>query len=181
MQNLWAPWRATYVLGQTESAGGCIFCAKPARGPEHFAEELILAATPDATVMLNAYPYNNGHLLVAPRAHVARVDALDPGAHDALFRLVTTTSNLLQQALEPEGINLGMNLGRVAGAGIADHAHVHLVPRWNGDTSFMTVVSETRVISQHLQETYAILRPHFERLANGDGSAGAAPGARPPA
>ena len=181
MRNLWAPWRATYVLGQTESAGGCIFCVKPARGPEHFAEELILAATPDATVMLNAFPYNNGHLLVAPRAHVARVGALDAGAHDAFFRAVTATSNLIEQVLAPEGVNVGMNLGRVAGAGIADHAHVHIVPRWNGDTNFMALLAETRVISQHLQETYAILRPHFERFASEGGAAGAAQGARPPA
>jgi len=131
--------------------------------------------------MLNAFPYNNGHLLVAPRAHVARVGALDAAAHDAFFRVVTATSNLLEQVFAPEGINLGMNLGRVAGAGIADHAHVHLVPRWNGDTNFMAVLAETRVISQHLQETYAILRPHFERFSSGDDAAGAAPRARPPA
>src|SRR4051812_20132413 len=172
MRNLWAPWRATYVLGQTESAGGCIFCIKPARGPEHYPEELILAATPDATVMLNAFPYNNGHVMVAPRAHVARVGALDARVHDAFFRLVTETSNLIERVLAPEGMNVGINVGRVAGAGIVDHAHVHIVPRWNGDTNFMAVLGETRVISQHLEETYAILRPHFAHLSSGGDSSG---------
>ena len=172
MQNLWAPWRATYVLGQTESAGGCIFCIKPARGPEHFPEELILAATPDATVMLNAFPYNNGHVMVAPRAHVARVGALDARAHDSFFRTVTETSNVIERVLTPEGMNIGINVGRVAGAGIADHAHVHIVPRWNGDTNFMAVLAETKVISQHLEETYAILLPHFAHLASGGGDSG---------
>jgi ATP adenylyltransferase len=164
MQNLWAPWRAAYVLGETEAAAGCIFCVKPARGPDHFAEELILHATPEASVMMNAFPYNNGHVLVAPRAHVARVADLAPAMHDALFRLVTATAGVLERALSTEGMNIGINVGRVAGAGITDHAHVHLVPRWNGDTNFMPVLGEAKVIAQHLAATYAALRPYFVDL-----------------
>jgi len=95
---------------------------------------------------------------------VARVGALDAATHDAFFRVVTATSNLLEQVLAPEGINVGMNLGRVAGAGIADHAHVHIVPRWNGDTNFMTVVGRTRVLPEELPDTAAKLRPVFERI-----------------
>lgn len=173
MENLWAPWRASYILGPREAAGGCLFCVKPARGPEHFAEELILCATPEAVVMLNAFPYNNGHLLVAPRAHIARAADLAGAAHDAFFKLVTAATGALERALAPDGVNVGINLGRVAGAGIADHLHVHLVPRWNGDTNFMPVIAETKLISQHLEASYAALLPHFTRL----GSA-ADPGAR---
>jgi ATP adenylyltransferase len=176
MQNLWAPWRAAYLLGETEAAGGCIFCVKPARGTDHFAEELILCATPAASVMLNAYPYVNGHLLVSPREHVARVGELTPDAHDALFRMVTAATRVLEEAVAPEGLNIGINTGRVAGAGIVDHAHVHIVPRWNGDTNFMPVIGETTVIPQHLQATYAALQPHFARLGaagpGGDVNAG---------
>ena len=173
MQNLWAPWRAAYLLGETEAAGGCIFCVKPARGADHFAEELILCATADASVMLNLYPYVNGHLLVSPREHVARVSELTPGAHDALFRMVTGATRALEEAVAPEGVNVGINAGRVAGAGIIDHAHVHIVPRWNGDTNFMPVIGETTVVAQHLRATYAALQPHFARLG-GAGSGGAA-------
>jgi ATP adenylyltransferase len=165
MENLWAPWRAAYILGQTEAAGGCIFCVKPARGPEHYAEELILCATPEAFVILNAFPYNNGHLMVAPRAHVTRPAALEPGVHDAVFRLATAATSALERALSPDGVNVGVNLGRMAGAGIADHFHVHLVPRWNGDTNFMPVIGETKVISQHLEASYAALLPYFSPLA----------------
>jgi ATP adenylyltransferase len=165
MENLWAPWRAAYVLGQAEAAGGCIFCMKPARGPEHFADDLILHAAPDGVVMLNAFPYNSGHLMVAPRAHVARPNDLHPAAHDAFFRLVTAATAALERALSPDGVNVGANLGRAAGAGMADHLHVHLVPRWTGDTNFMPVIGETKLISQHLQASYAALAPHFSRLA----------------
>jgi ATP adenylyltransferase len=164
MQNLWAPWRAAYVLGETEAAGGCFFCVNPARAPEHFAQDLVLCATPDVSVMLNAYPYVNGHLLVAPRAHVARAGDLAPAKHDALFRMVTAAAGVLDRVLAPEGLNIGINQGRIAGAGVVDHLHVHLVPRWNGDTNFMPVIAETTVIPQHLQATYALLRPQFASL-----------------
>jgi ATP adenylyltransferase len=176
MRNLWAPWRAAYVLGEAEAAGGCFFCINPARAPEHFADDLVLSVTDDVSVMLNAYPYINGHLLIAPRAHVARLGDLAVGAHDALFRMVTAAAGVLEKVMAPEGMNIGVNMGQVAGAGVADHVHVHLVPRWNGDTNFMPVVAETTVLPQHLQATYAQLRPHFAALevaaAGGAGGGG---------
>jgi ATP adenylyltransferase len=172
MDNLWAPWRSDYILGRTEAAAGCIFCVKPARGPAGFADELILCATPRAFVMMNAYPYNNGHVMVAPRAHVARPGDLPAADHDELFRLVTAATRALERALHPDGVNLGVNLGRVAGAGVADHCHVHLVPRWNGDTNFMPVIGETKVISQHLRSSYEALLPHFAPLGGGEAASG---------
>ena|SRR5205085_4255666 len=163
MQNLWAPWRAAYVLGEAEAAGACFLCVNPAR-PERFAEDYVLAATPEVSVMLNLYPYGSGHLLVAPREHVPRVSDLTPGAHDALFRMVTAATTVLEHSMAPHGLNIGINQGRVAGAGVVDHVHVHLVPRWNGDTNFMPVVSGTTVLPQHLHTVYAALRPHFDDL-----------------
>jgi len=172
MQNLWAPWRAAYVLGEAEAAGACFLCVNPAR-PERFAEDYVLAATPEVSVMLNLYPYGSGHLLVAPRDHVARVGDLTPAVHDALFRTVTAATAILEKTMAPHGLNIGINQGRVAGAGVVDHVHVHLVPRWNGDTNFMPVVAGTTVLPQHLQVVYEALRPHFATLtAGGPGDVG---------
>lgn len=174
MERLWAPWRAGYILGQAdggrqeESGGGagCIFCSALARGAQHHAEDLILCVAAEAFVIMNAYPYNSGHLMVVPRAHVPSPADLSAAAHDALFRLVSAATTALRAALTPDGVNVGMNLGRVAGAGIPGHCHVHLVPRWNGDNSFMPVLAETRVISQDLRATHQTLLPHFEPLAS---------------
>jgi ATP adenylyltransferase len=174
MERLWAPWRAGYILGQGgegkgagtgEVGRGCIFCDALARGEAHHAEDLVLCVTAAAFVIMNRYPYNSGHLMVVPRDHVRSPTDLPAAAHDALFRLVTASTAAVQAALAPDGMNLGLNLGRVAGAGIPDHFHVHLVPRWSGDNSFMPVVADTRVISQELRATYEALRPHFEPLA----------------
>jgi ATP adenylyltransferase len=178
MQNLWAPWRAAYVLGEAEAAGACFLCVNPARPPERFAEDYVLHATPEVSVMLNLYPYGSGHLLVAPRDHVARVGDLTPAVHDALFRMVTVAAGVLEQAMAPHGLNIGINQGRIAGAGVVDHLHVHLVPRWNGDTNFMPVVAATTVLPQHLETVYAELRPRFVALAaqGSGGGAGAGSG-----
>lgn len=175
MQKLWAPWRSAYITGAAAAADeGCIFCTKPARGPAGFADDLILCATADAFVILNRFPYNNGHLMVVPRLHVARPADLPPAVNASLWATVTEATSALQETLHPHAINLGMNLGRTAGAGIADHCHVHLVPRWDGDTNFMPVLAETKVISQHLQESYSQLLPRFSRLS-GVVAAGHAP------
>jgi ATP adenylyltransferase len=173
MERLWAPWRATYIEASTgrrqeEGGGGpesCVFCTELARGPAHHAETLILCVAPEAFVIMNRYPYNSGHVMVVPRAHVASPAELEPAAHDSFFRLVTAASGALTRALTPHGINMGMNLGRVAGAGVPGHCHMHLVPRWQGDNSFISVVGETRVISQDLAAAYAKLAPHFAPLA----------------
>jgi ATP adenylyltransferase len=114
--------------------------------------------------MLNRYPYNNGHLMIAPRRHVATPELLTREERGAIGEMQALAVERLREALRPEGINLGANLGRAAGAGIADHMHWHAVPRWNGDTNFMPVVGSTRVLSQHLDESFALLAPHFKAI-----------------
>jgi ATP adenylyltransferase len=141
------------------SDDGCIFCDKPAQGDDRAA--LIVARDERAFVILNAYPYNPGHLMVAPFRHVSELTALRPDELADANDLLQRSIRALEAAMEPHGFNMGMNLGRVAGAGIPGHVHWHLVPRWNGDTNFMPVVGETRVLPQLLEETYDRLTPRF--------------------
>lgn len=164
MKPLWAPWRMEYILG-ADRPEGCIFCDKPAAGPEHHRENLILVTRPRAFVMMNRYPYTNGHLLVAPRTHVPLPTDLEAEDHDALWALVRDAVGALRRSLHPEGLNVGINLGRCAGAGIEPHLHVHVVPRWSGDTNFMPVIGDLRVVPEYLHETYARLLPQFAGLA----------------
>ena len=152
-----------YILS-LKDRDGCIFCAFPARGPEHFRADLVLVSQAHAFVCLNRYPFAAGHLLVAPRRHVAKLSELGDDEYDALMRLVRDASRVLDDANHPEGMNVGMNLGRAGGAGIADHLHAHVVPRWNGDSSFMPVLAETRIMPEHLAATWLRLRPAFEVL-----------------
>ena len=126
---------------------------------------LVLHAGPDAVVMLNRYPYNNGHLMIAPRRHIASPELLERSERSAIGELVAAAVVRIREAMRPEGINLGANLGRVAGAGIADHMHWHLVPRWAGDTNFMAAVAGTRVLSESLEESYDLLKPLFNDIA----------------
>ncbi|MCB9556083.1 MAG: HIT domain-containing protein [Deltaproteobacteria bacterium] len=172
MDRLWAPWRGQYILeaaaaerGQSAPREGCIFCTLPAAGAEAARENLILSAGEQAFVIMNRYPYNNGHLMVVPRRHVAELSALDAADYRVLCELLRRTSAALAKVMQPDGINLGMNLGRSAGAGIADHCHFHLVPRWNGDTNFMPVVGQTKVLSFGLEQTYDQLVPEIADLA----------------
>jgi ATP adenylyltransferase len=174
MDRIWAPWRIDFILS-AERPDGCILCDLPAEGPERRRGNLILAVRDRAFVMMNRYPYTNGHLMVVPRAHVASLDALSATDHAALWDLVREATAALARALRPGGINLGMNLGRCAGAGIADHLHVHLVPRWEGDTNFMPVVADLRVMPEHLDATYERLRPAFEPLGTPPSPGGSAP------
>jgi ATP adenylyltransferase len=160
MKTLWAPWRMTLI-----SAGkprGCIFCDKPRAADQR--ESLVLVVTRGSVVMLNKYPYNSGHLLVAPRRHVAELDRLRPTERSDLSETLSCSIAIVRRKLRPEGINVGMNLGRVAGAGVADHVHWHIVPRWAGDTNFMPVIDSVKVIPQHLLETYDTLEPRFAAL-----------------
>jgi ATP adenylyltransferase len=142
----------------------CIFCEAAGTG----RDELVLVRTELAYVILNRYPYNNGHLMVAPRRHVATLATSTPDELADLMRLTRHAEMALTEAYTPQGINVGINLGRPAGAGIVDHLHVHLVPRWNGDTSFISVIGNTRVLPEELDQTAARLRPIFERLAKDD-------------
>ncbi|MFH0900223.1 MAG: HIT domain-containing protein [Pseudomonadota bacterium] len=161
MNQLWAPWRMAYILSTAETSAECIFCAFPANGPAHHREHLILWAGRHSFVIMNRYPYSNGHLLVVPRRHVADPEHLPGDEYQACTEVLRRTTTILRKVLAAHGMNIGMNLGRVAGAGIESHCHWHLVPRWNGDTNFMAVVGDTRVISEHLEATYERLLPHF--------------------
>ncbi len=148
-----------YVTG-TAPPSGCIFCV--GEGDER--ERLVLGTTGASIIMLNRYPYASGHLMVAPRRHTASLQDLPADEHAELADTLRRSLAALCDVLAPHGVNLGMNLGTCAGAGIADHLHWHIVPRWNGDTNFMTSVAEARVMPQHLLETYDRLRPAFAWL-----------------
>lgn len=162
MNVLWAPWRMAYVKNARKPAK-CIFCVKPKERRD--AENLLLHRGRHGLVMMNLFPYNSGHLLVAPYLHVKSLDQLPDEAALDLLHLTTLSLKALRAELKPEGFNLGINLGRVAGAGIEAHVHLHIVPRWNGDTNFMPLFAETRVMPEHLQATYRKLRAQFSRLA----------------
>lgn len=154
MDRLWAPWRMDYI---TESPPeGCVFCRQG-----NLRDLLILRRTDLVQIMLNRYPYANGHLMVMPLRHTADMGGLSDAEMLEIFRSVALCREVLASASAAEGFNIGMNLGKVAGAGVEDHLHVHVVPRWNGDGSFMTSVAETRVIPESLLVTYDRLLPFF--------------------
>jgi ATP adenylyltransferase len=152
------------VTGASGASEDCVFCASadPSR------DDLVLIRSAACYAILNLYPYNNGHLMIVPNRHVASLSATTAGEQTDLMRLTRHAEMALTEAYSPQGINIGINLGRPAGAGVLDHLHVHLVPRWNGDTNFMTAIGNTRVLPEDLQSTVAKLRPIFERLASSD-------------
>ena len=157
MQTLWAPWRMEYILSEKEKE--CIFCLA-------LSDEgnLALYKGSLSMVMMNKYPYINGHLLVAPKRHIAGLDDLTVEEMADLLRTVKNAIEILKKVMKPDGFNVGLNLGVVAGAGVEQHLHFHVVPRWHGDTNAMTVFAEVRVIPEHLDATYGNLKPHFEAL-----------------
>ena len=159
MERLWAPWRIEYIetCGRIE---GCIFCVLPAEGKDR--ENLIIHRAEKCFIIMNNYPYNPGHLMVAPFKHTADMHELDDAELLEINHLIRNTVRLLKETLEPHGFNLGVNLGRTAGAGVLDHIHWHIVPRWNGDTNFMPVVADTRVLPQSLQSMYDKLKSKIE-------------------
>lgn len=160
MERLWTPWRLKYVSGTGEPCA-CVFCEARAHAD---ADPLVVHRGRDAFVILNLFPYNTGHLMIVPNRHIA---ALAAASRDELHELIALTrlaELALSEVYRPQGLNVGMNLGRPAGAGIADHMHVHVVPRWNGDTSFMTVTGDTRVLPEDLDQSAERLRPVFARL-----------------
>ena len=167
MDRLWSPWRLPYVTG-TGSADGCIFCDARDPRPPQSSRDLILIRGRVCYVILNLYPYNNGHLMVVPNRHVGTLAAATAAELTELMRLTRHAEIALSDAYQPQGINIGINLGRPAGAGIVDHLHIHLVPRWTGDTNFMSVVGNVRVLPEELAETAKRLRPIFERLSKED-------------
>lgn len=151
-----------YILGP--KAGPCIFCTyHPDR--EHHRENLVLAVTPHALVMLNRFPFASAHILVAPLAHLASPEALSDEQYAGVMDTLRRSIVAVRQAVGPSGLNVGMNLGQAAGAGIADHMHWHVVPRWIGDTNFMPVIADLKVMPEHLDATWERLKPHFASLA----------------
>ena len=149
-------------VSRADDQTGCIFCAA-LDGKEDELTHVLCRGT-DAFALLNAFPYNTGHLMVAPARHVADLVELEAGERGALFELVTTATQIVKDAMQPDGFNVGINLGRAAGAGIPGHVHVHVVPRWGGDTNFMTVAGNTKVLPEMLADTAAKLRPGFEAV-----------------
>jgi ATP adenylyltransferase len=159
LERLWTPWRREYVTGTPSAA--CFLCSLAAAASADDEANLVLHREAGVLVLLNRYPYNPGHLLVAPYSHTGDFAGLEPGLRDVLFALVQRGTAALVTSYEPGGFNVGMNLGRVAGAGVPDHLHLHVVPRWAADSNFMTVTAETRVLPETLAETYRRLRPLF--------------------
>jgi ATP adenylyltransferase len=164
MDRLWSPWRLEYVTKGDASENGCVFCDAPGL-PE--ADSLLVFAGATCYVVLNLYAYNNGHLMVVPFRHVAKLSALTVAEMDEIGRLTQRCETALSEAYQPHGLNVGINLGKPAGAGVLDHVHVHIVPRWNGDSNFMTVIGNTRVLPEELGASARRLRPIFTRLAEG--------------
>lgn len=157
---LWAPWRMQYILGP--KTNGCILCEKAKEPGGEDTRNLILARGPFTYVLMNIYPYNSGHLMIAPYRHLASLEKLSPEERAEMMTWASNSERILREAFHAMGFNIGVNVGRVAGAGIDDHVHMHVVPRWNGDTNFMPVLGETKVIPEHLEETYARLLPYYQ-------------------
>jgi ATP adenylyltransferase len=162
MERLWSPWRLAYVTG-TGGANACIFCEADQRDDD----PLIVDRGAHAFVILNLYPYNSGHLMVVPRRHVGNLASLTADELSEIMLLTQRSEIALTRVYQPQGINVGINLGRPAGAGVVDHVHVHLVPRWTGDTNFMSVVGNVRVLPEEVHQSADRLRPVFAELSGG--------------
>ena len=166
MDRLYSPWRYGYVSTASDPAPVCIFCQAVAAD----ADPLIVARMPAAFAILNLYPYNSGHLMVVPRRHVASLGALSVEERADVMELTAAAEAAVSEIYRPHGLNVGLNLGTAAGAGIADHLHVHVVPRWSGDTNFMSVVGDVRVLPEEVPVSAARLKPVFERLLGRPGA-----------
>jgi ATP adenylyltransferase len=157
MKTMWAPWRMEYILADKED--GCVFCDGLLKN-----DDLTLYKGNDTMVMMNKFPYINGHLLVAPVQHLSALDQLNKRQMGELLASVERSVDILKKVMKPDGFNVGLNLGKVAGAGVEEHLHFHIVPRWFGDTNALTVFADVRVIPEHIKATYENLKPHFETL-----------------
>ncbi len=155
MSPIWTPWRMKYIQSN-KSDGGCVFCL--AAGCEDSPKNLIIAREEHAFIILNRFPYTNGHLMVVPYQHCANLEDLSPVARQSLLELANRSVRVLKSVYHPQGFNIGINLGNIAGAGVAEHLHVHVVPRWSGDNNFMGVIGDVRVIPEALEDTYKRLR-----------------------
>jgi len=159
VERLWTPWRRAFIEGATDRTTDCFLCAAAASHDDK--KNLILLRARCVFVLLNLYPYNSGHLMIAPYAHTGDLATLEADVAANLMHTTQKAVAALQQGYKPDAFNIGMNLGRAAGAGVPDHLHVHVVPRWNGDTNFMPIVSGTKVLPETLDQTYERLEPYF--------------------
>jgi len=157
MKTMWAPWRMEYIQGRKDE--GCIFCKAISE-----QDELTLYKGSTTLVVMNKYPYINGHMLVAPNRHISSLEQLSKSEKGDLLQTVDQSIAVLKTTMHPEGFNVGLNLGKVAGAGVEAHLHFHIVPRWLGDTNALTVFAEVRVIPEHLRSTYNNLKPYFDKI-----------------
>lgn len=162
MNTLWTPWRMDYILGKKDRKQGCIFDFSPEKPFDK--KELILFRDDRVVTLLNRFPYANGHLLIAPARHEGELTALSKNESSALMEHIQESVIILKKQMQPDGFNIGLNLGSVAGAGLADHLHFHVVPRWNDDHNFMTVTADVRTIPQHIDTTFDMLLPDFQAL-----------------
>jgi len=160
VDRLWAPWRIEYILSEKEE--GCLFCR--VINEDRDDENLILYRGKKAYVILNKYPYNNGHLMIVPYRHVPNIEDLDDDELLEICRLTTLSIRLLKHVMKPEGFNIGANIGKAAGAGIEEHFHLHIVPRWVGDTNFMPIISDTKVVVEAIKETYKKLKKGLKEV-----------------
>ena len=156
MEKIYAPWRMEFIKGERQV--GCVFCKESVR-----CHDLVLFEGNSAFVMTNRYPYNSGHLMIVPFRHICEMEDLLPEEKKEIFDLLDMSIKILKKAMNPEGFNIGINLGKAAGAGIVDHMHVHIVPRWSGDTNFITTVGDIRVIPEDIYKTCELLMPYFEK------------------
>lgn len=161
-ERLWAPWRMEYIEGP--KGGPCIFCDFASLPPNRYREKLVLLVQPHALVCLNRYPFAAGHLLIAPRRHTSDLEELPPEEFDSTMRLVRDAAGRLRRTSNAEGMNVGVNLGKAAGAGITDHLHFHAVPRWTGDSNFMPVLADVRVVPEYLDDSWLRLVEAFADL-----------------
>ena len=161
MEHLWSPWRMEYIMGN-EPKAGCIFCnaLEQTDGPEN----LIVTRASLAFVMMNRYPYTSGHIMVVPNAHQPSLELLDAATRAALMEMVAHGITVMRQVYKPEGFNVGVNIGAVAGAGVADHVHIHVVPRWAGDTNFMSTLAGARVLPETLEDSWFRLREAWQKF-----------------
>jgi ATP adenylyltransferase len=162
MEDLWAPWRMAYIAPENPQAQECIFCVQPAPGSDE--EHYILYRGERCFMMLNRYPYNSGHLMIAPYQHVGNIEQIDGSTLSELMSQAQLALRAMRLAMQPDGFNMGINQGKVAGAGFPDHAHMHVVPRWNGDTNFMPVLADVKVMPELLDTTYRKLKQALETI-----------------
>ena len=162
-ENLWAPWRMEYIQSLTDDSIPCFMCHYH-DSPQDDEKNFVLWRTPNCIVMFNRFPYNNGHILIAPIRHIPNFDAATNDELLELTKLTRDCQKVLSATINPHGFNVGMNIGRCAGAGLPDHMHIHIVPRWDGDTNFMAVCGQTEVVSQSMQDLYKKLKQKSKEL-----------------